>query len=97
MHEIAFSPGVSREINVQRTNIILVLTDDQGYPPLGCHGHPTVRTPHIDRFYGDAIRFEQFHCGTHVRADAGRLAHGALLQFHRRLAHHWRTLVVAQG
>jgi len=64
VHEIAFSPGVSREINVQRTNIILVLTDDQGYPPLGCHGHPTVRTPHIDRFYGDAIRFEQFHCGT---------------------------------
>ena len=64
MHAIAFSPGVSREINVQRTNIILVLTDDQGYPPLGCHGHPTVRTPHIDRFYGDAIRFEQFHCGT---------------------------------
>jgi hypothetical protein len=39
-------------------------TDDQGYPPLGCHGHPFVRTPHLDAFHDDGVRFEQFHSGT---------------------------------
>ena len=47
-----------------RPNIIFVLTDDQGYPPIGAHGHPFVRTPHLDRFHADSVRFEQFHSGT---------------------------------
>jgi arylsulfatase A-like enzyme len=48
----------------RRPNVILVLTDDQGYPPIGAHGHPYLQTPHIDRFHGEAVRFEQFHSGT---------------------------------
>ena len=48
----------------KKPNIVFVLTDDQGYPPLGAHGHPFVRTPHLDRFHADAVRFEQFHSGT---------------------------------
>ncbi|MDX9978847.1 MAG: arylsulfatase [Lentisphaeria bacterium] len=48
----------------RRPNVILVLTDDQGYPPLGAHGHPFIRTPHLDAFHGDAVRFGQFHSGT---------------------------------
>jgi arylsulfatase A-like enzyme len=49
---------------VRRPNVILVLTDDQGYPPLGAHGHPFVRTPHLDRFHAESVRFEQCHSGT---------------------------------
>lgn len=45
-------------------NIVFVLTDDQGYPPLGVHGHPVVKTPCIDRFHAESVRFEQFHVGT---------------------------------
>lgn len=48
----------------RRPNIILVLTDDQGYPPLGAHGHPYLKTPHIDAFHAQAVRFCQFHSGT---------------------------------
>ncbi|MCP5433319.1 MAG: arylsulfatase [Alphaproteobacteria bacterium] len=48
----------------RRPNIVFILTDDQGYPPLGCHGHPLVQTPHLDRFHGEAVRFEDFHSGT---------------------------------
>ena len=45
-------------------NVVFVLTDDQGYPPLGANGHPFVRTPNLDRFCAEAARFEQFHSGT---------------------------------
>lgn len=48
----------------RRPNVVLVVTDDQGYPPLGCHGHPFVRTPHLDAFHAEATRFDQFHTGT---------------------------------
>lgn len=47
-----------------RPNVIFVITDDQGYPPMGCHGHPFIRTPHLDRFHGESVRLEQFHTGT---------------------------------
>ncbi|HTX50218.1 MAG TPA: arylsulfatase [Caulobacteraceae bacterium] len=45
-------------------HVIFVLTDDQGYPPIGANGHPFVKTPNLDRFHAEAVRFEQFHSGT---------------------------------
>jgi arylsulfatase A-like enzyme len=47
-----------------RPNVILVLTDDQGYPPLAAHGHPFLVTPHLDRFHAEAVGQEQCHSGT---------------------------------
>jgi arylsulfatase A-like enzyme len=44
-----------------RPNIILVMTDDQGYGDLGCHGNPILQTPHLDQFYQQAARFTEFH------------------------------------
>jgi len=44
-------------------NVILVLTDDQGYGDLGCHGNPVVKTPHIDRFHAESLRFTNYHVG----------------------------------
>jgi len=48
----------------RRPNVVFVLTDDQGYPPLGCHGHPFIQTPNLDAFHGVSTRFDQFHTGT---------------------------------
>jgi arylsulfatase A-like enzyme len=48
----------------QCPNIVFVLTDDQGYGDLGCHGNDTIQTPHIDRFYQDAVRLTDFHVGS---------------------------------
>lgn len=48
----------------RQPNVVFVLTDDQGYPPLGCHGHPFIQTPHLDRFHDESVHFEQFHTGT---------------------------------
>lgn len=41
-------------------NIILMITDDQGYGPLGCHGHPWIQTPHLDRLHDRSVRFTRF-------------------------------------
>ncbi len=42
-------------------NVVFVLTDDQGYGDLGCTGNPYIRTPQIDQFYNDSIRFTDYH------------------------------------
>lgn len=47
-----------------RPNFVFVLTDDQGYGDLGCHGNSVIRTPNLDRFHGEAVRFTDFHVGT---------------------------------
>jgi arylsulfatase A-like enzyme len=46
---------------LQRPNIILVMTDDQGYGELACHGNPIIRTPNLDQFHRDSVRFTDFH------------------------------------
>lgn len=42
-------------------NFIVLLADDQGWGDLGSHGHPDIRTPHIDRMAAEGIRFTSFY------------------------------------
>lgn len=44
-------------------NVILVLTDDQGYGDLGCHGNAVIQTPNIDRMHAESIRLDDYHVG----------------------------------
>jgi arylsulfatase A len=44
-------------------NIIIILADDLGYGDLGCYGHPTIRTPNIDRMAAEGLRFTDFYAG----------------------------------
>jgi arylsulfatase A-like enzyme len=44
-----------------RPNIVLIITDDQGYGDLACHGNPLIRTPHLDRIYRESTRLTDFH------------------------------------
>ena len=48
----------------RRPNIVFVLTDDQGYGDLGCHGNRVIRTPSLDRFHREAVRFTDYHVGS---------------------------------
>ena len=41
-------------------NIILIITDDQGYGDLSVHGSPDVRTPNLDRLHEQSIRLTDF-------------------------------------
>ena len=47
----------------KQPNVVLVMTDDQGYGDLGCHGNPVIQTPNIDRLYTQSIRLTNFHVG----------------------------------
>lgn len=42
-------------------NVILIMTDDQGYGDLACHGNPYVKTPALDDLYKQSVRFTDFH------------------------------------
>ncbi len=53
----AVSPARSGE----RPNVIVVMTDDQGYGDLSCHGNPIFTTPHLDDLHGDSVRLTDFH------------------------------------
>ena len=39
-------------------NIIVILTDDQGYGDLSAHGHPVLKTPNLDRLHRESVRLE---------------------------------------
>jgi arylsulfatase A-like enzyme len=42
-------------------NVIIIMTDDQGYGDLGVTGNPHVKTPVIDKFASENIRFNNFY------------------------------------
>jgi arylsulfatase/arylsulfatase A len=44
-----------------RPNVILIMTDDQGYGDLGVHGNPIIRTPHIDKLANDSATLKNFY------------------------------------
>ena len=44
-----------------RPNVIIVITDDQGYGDLSCHGNPTLKTPNLDRLHAESVRLTDFH------------------------------------
>ena len=42
-------------------NFVFIMTDDQGYGDLGCYGHPTIKTPNIDKIAKQGVRFTNFY------------------------------------
>ncbi len=42
-------------------NVVIVMSDDQGYANLGCMGHPLLETPNIDKLYSSGIRLTDYH------------------------------------
>ncbi len=42
-------------------NVLLIITDDQGYGDLSIHGNPHLQTPHIDKLGREGVRFDRFY------------------------------------
>ena len=52
---------MSQKLDAQtKPNVILIVTDDQGFGDLGYYGNPHVKTPTIDRFAKESVRFDEF-------------------------------------
>lgn len=50
----------------QRPNFVILFADDLGYGDLGCYGHPTIRTPALDRMAAEGMKFTQFYSAAPV-------------------------------
>jgi len=44
-----------------KPNVILIITDDQGYGEIAVHGNPVIKTPHLDKLHSQSIRLTDFH------------------------------------
>lgn len=49
-----------------RPNFVVIFCDDLGYGDLGCYGHPSIRTPHLDRMAAEGQKWTQFYAAAPV-------------------------------
>ncbi len=42
-------------------NIIMIMSDDQGWGDIGFNGHPDLKTPHLDKMAESGVKFERFY------------------------------------
>jgi arylsulfatase A-like enzyme len=47
-------------------NIVVVFCDDLGYGDLSCYGHPTIRTPNLDRLAAEGQKWTSFYAASPV-------------------------------
>ncbi len=84
-------------------NVVLVMTDDQGYGDISAHGNSALPTPNLDRLHSESVRFTDFHVSpfctpTRAALMTGRYAArtGAYRTSHGRTSIHPREVTIAQ-
>jgi len=50
----------------RKPNFVIIFCDDLGYGDLGCYGHPTIRTPNLDRMAAEGQKWTNFYVGASV-------------------------------
>lgn len=61
-----FSPTTQARDAQDKPNLIVIFADDLGYGDLSCYGHPTIRTPNLNRMAKEGMRFTSFYCAAPV-------------------------------
>jgi arylsulfatase A-like enzyme len=51
----------SLAFSADKPNIVIVITDDQGYGDLACHGNPVIKTPHLDKLHSESTVLTDYH------------------------------------
>ena len=57
----AESPPPAPPVDTRPPNVVIIFADDLGYGDLGAYGHPTIRTPHLDRMAAEGQRWTSFY------------------------------------
>ncbi len=68
--------AAAEERAAKRPNVIIVLSDDQGYGDFSCHGNPVLRTPNLDKLHDQGIRLTDFHVAPMCTPTRGQLMTG---------------------
>ena len=74
--------AVSGDKAAQRPNVLFILCDDIRWNAMSCAGHPSLKTPHIDRLAREGVRFSNAFCTTSLCSPSrasiltGLYAHG---------------------
>lgn len=83
-NEIEYETNMERSsdaypVNDQLTkkpNVVIILSDDQGYGDFSAHGNPVLKTPNLDKLRGESIRFSDFHVAPQCAPTRGQLMTG---------------------
>ena len=68
--------ALSLSAQSRRPNVILIMTDDQGYGDLSCHGNPILATPNLDRLHDRSLRLTDYHVAPMCTPTRGQLMTG---------------------
>lgn len=63
---LSAAAGSSAHVYSPPPNIIVLFADDLGYGDLGCYGHPTIRTPNLDRMAAEGMKLTAFYASAPV-------------------------------
>ena len=58
---LSFVALLAIAVSAKQPNIVLVITDDQGYGDLGCTGNPVIKTPHTDKLANESVWLDDYH------------------------------------
>ncbi len=61
MPGVLFALALGQLLAGQKPNVILCMTDDQGWGDTGYNGHPHLKTPHLDRMSREGVTFTRFY------------------------------------
>lgn len=65
---IGLSPTLSaaQPVASEKPNFVVIFCDDLGFGDLGCFGHPTIKTPELDRMAAEGMKWQQFYSSSPV-------------------------------
>ena len=73
-------------------NVVLIMTDDQGYGDLSAHGNSWIKTPNLDRLASQSIRLDDYHVSPYCVPTRAALLTGRYADrtgIHNVLEPHW--------
>jgi len=83
-----FHCGKDESILRNKPNVILILTDDQGYGDLSLHGNDSLSTPHLDFLGAHGVQFDRFYVSPVCAPTRASLLTG---RYHLRTGVYWVT------